>query len=442
MILEDSKSNTKSTKMAVIAEIALVLSFTLLFVAYQPNEVSSSLLIVALIPTAVVGLYAWLRGAVRGQFFGSAGPLEAVRLIVVPLIPVIVSTLRGDEYGTTYGLIIISWVLVSRMLWDVISLENVIRAAAITASVWVAAFLWIGWSAILGSITLGARMEIAGFHPNTVGFTMAGLTPALVWWFRTSRNLLWRAIALASLAIAGALVVLASSRGSLVAIASALTVCLFLMIAKACRDRPLRMQLVLVCFCLMAAMVVVEIGVGGFATANDQFRILLELDSPYRGLDSGVSGRFEIWGDVLALLRGGAWLAGSGYRSGIRLIGAEIDNGYLTVWLEMGVLGLCVVLFRYLSILRSALSSYWSDRGPAQTALCICAFLVVVLVNNVFARYLFGMGNPVSLLALFLYAGPPRLLKGASGPPQMAEAHHRAELLRIVPPFNARQLTR
>ena len=392
-----------------IVSWALTVTFCTSFFAYQPTEVSAAILELSLCPLAAAAALIWARAIGRGEFLAGITPMELPRLVAVPIIPIVVSARSGDTYGLLYGLVVICCVILARLLWNEMALAEVYAAVVRSAWFWVGALCFTGYESVSSAVQTGARLDISGFHPNTIGFTFAGFAPFLLLTITRSapvRSL----ISAVTFVIAVSLIVLASSRGSIVAAVVGLSVVGALSLAWACKGRPTRTYLLIMSGTVVILALLVGIGAGTIHNAVDWTKDVLAWDDPYRGMDTGVSGRFEIWGTAVSLLRNGAWLTGQGYRTGMKLVGAEIDNGFLTVWFEMGIFGLVVVGLRYARVWTSAIRCFWGATRFNQEALCLAGFMTIFLVNNVFARYLFGIGNPISVLALLLYAGPAEIV--------------------------------
>lgn len=128
---------------------------------------------------------------------------------------------------------------------------------------------------------------------------------------------------------------------------------------------------------------------------------LLEVNSEYRGLESGGSGRLELWPIVLekAAATAQSTLIGNGYRSwSIEYFGFSIDNSYINLAWEFGFIAaivIVIVLFQQYVIVTTAPSSHVSTVATG--------VLTFILVDSIFARYLIGIGNATSLLALSFF---------------------------------------
>jgi hypothetical protein len=129
----------------------------------------------------------------------------------------------------------------------------------------------------------------------------------------------------------------------------------------------------------------------------------LDLFSPRRGLGTGLSGRIDNWNFTLYSLKRGSWFLGNGFRSGTAELGFSIDNGYLTIVYEIGIVPALLVTIKYIWVTLSFALKYFRAQTFQDTALYLSLIfiMVVFLTNNIVARYLFGLGNPFSLLAIF-----------------------------------------
>jgi exopolysaccharide production protein ExoQ len=131
----------------------------------------------------------------------------------------------------------------------------------------------------------------------------------------------------------------------------------------------------------------------------------LDLESSTRGLESGGSGRVDIWwhgletlfDDPLTLVLGG------GFRSSSSdIIGFSTESSYVTILLDNGIfLGFAVILVFWYSPIR-ALRLSLSQSLDANTLVLACSFLVFLLIESIFNRYLLAVGNPTSLMTLLI----------------------------------------
>jgi exopolysaccharide production protein ExoQ len=130
---------------------------------------------------------------------------------------------------------------------------------------------------------------------------------------------------------------------------------------------------------------------------------IMELQSSTRGLDSGGSGRVEVWDKGLAVLSNRTWelIIGSGLRSSSdEILGFHTENSYITMLIDSGIVipASLLIYFLYLSI---RLHSFELKKGDKFSQLCLYA-LIFACVQSVFNRYLIAIGNPFSLAFLIL----------------------------------------
>jgi len=78
-----------------------------------------------------------------------------------------------------------------------------------------------------------------------------------------------------------------------------------------------------------------------------------------------------------------------------------IDNGYLVLLYECGIITAMVVLVRYAKALWCSGRRALRIPHHLLLALALCGLLCAFLANNVLDRYPFGSGNPFSLLGIF-----------------------------------------
>jgi exopolysaccharide production protein ExoQ len=241
-------------------------------------------------------------------------------------------------------------------------------------------------------------------HPNLVGHIFAGsLVFHVIYLFWVSPAQKWKRLAAAiSAALALTFILAASSRGALASAGVALFVCVI------SRRKYLEIALKMSLVVLVASTIFsVSSGTNLVEVASRSINSTFELDSQYRGLNSGLSGRSDNWPVIYrqstATLSG--LLAGHGIRSwSDEVNGIATDSSYINMIWESGLL--LTILFSFcilakMIILRFSEPSFLTDLGL--TLLCFA------LVESIFARYLIAIGNPASLLILLVLVGPSRL---------------------------------
>lgn len=141
-------------------------------------------------------------------------------------------------------------------------------------------------------------------------------------------------------------------------------------------------RLLLICIYSAASFSVL----GGF------FIEALMLDDEYRGVGTGLSGRVFRWEAAFD-----GWLEnpviGVGFGESSSYLGFTADNAYLTILLELGIVGLVL----YILINSFALSSSFRSGKKLNTI-----FIALYLIYGIFEKRYFGIGNSFSILYLFV----------------------------------------
>lgn len=192
--------------------------------------------------------------------------------------------------------------------------------------------------------------------------------------------------------IAGAITMLqASSREHIVALVAILMVVAALHLKDVNRPRLLALMAVS-CVVLVAATVLFDPYVLNAINYIDTNVLLL--NSPQRGLDSGFTGRTDVWAWTIEL-----WLKspllGVGFRRHEQFILVPAHNAYLAMLADTGILGLLIFLF----LLVASLGAAWGMRDP-RTRRFVMSVLVGYVVIGFFDRRTINGGNPYSLFFL------------------------------------------
>jgi hypothetical protein len=157
---------------------------------------------------------------------------------------------------------------------------------------------------------------------------------------------------------------------------------------------------------VIAAAAIGVLAVLYFGFANKYFVNLLEIDSSYRGLGTGATGRTDLWAKSLEVLLSDPTLLafGNGLRSSeYTVIGFLTENSYLTILLDSGIFagGALILLLLYSPIMALRLQRSRAN-APKKTLVFLPSFFVFLLIQCFFLRYFIGIGNPTSLLTLVL----------------------------------------
>jgi exopolysaccharide production protein ExoQ len=249
-------------------------------------------------------------------------------------------------------------------------------------------------STLLTQLTPGAlrRWELreAPFrmHPNLAGFVYGGFI-VLSASSKFRLILIRPAVILVSLAV----MVAASARGGLLALVLTLAVYMFIEIFK---GRKSTAYIVLIGFALLVFSVVFWDQI--FAYAAEMF----DLNSKQRGLQSGGTGRVNIWGRGIDYIADRSWqiLIGSGLRSATDYnMGFPTENSYINIAVESGIPLTVIILLSFLMIL---LQSYHRQEKAGGFYRLAFYTLLFAMFQSVFNRYLIAIGNPFSIYILVI----------------------------------------
>lgn len=165
----------------------------------------------------------------------------------------------------------------------------------------------------------------------------------------------------------------------------------------------------LVVFCLLffllsvnAAKGTIIIGLSSVLVLNlasEWVGSVLMLNDDYRGVDSGFSGRIDYWRSALQLFSENP-IVGVGYGQAEKLLGIPIDNGYMLLLAEGGVIGALAFFFLVANFFRLAINQQGDEFGKIALSL-----LVSFCVYIIFERRYLAIGNPLSILMMITYAG-------------------------------------
>jgi O-antigen ligase len=149
---------------------------------------------------------------------------------------------------------------------------------------------------------------------------------------------------------------------------------------------------------ISAATTVLILAVWGELTFHLISEHILNMYDPRRGIESGFTGRFEPWVYGLQLAMEKPFF-GYGYRASEALfdpLGASsVHNGYLSMLLDTGVIGLISWITFLWHTTRIALR-----RLRRQLAVCSIGFIVAYIVLGMVERYALNAGQPTSILFL------------------------------------------
>ena len=241
------------------------------------------------------------------------------------------------------------------------------------------------------------RVTPFDLHPNLVGFLFAIGAVLSVYGAFSSRG--YRRISFVFGGVACAVIVFTSSaRASLFAMLVACSIVGAIRFGKF--GARFRWGVVIVGVIALISLLVLHEKVGGY------FAEVLELGSKTRGINSGGTGRVPLWQKGIATLLGTPQIMfiGGGLRSSaIEQIGFSIENSYLAILLDSGIIvGGGIIA----AVIRTAVQAIVRLRAAPRDGWLVSAatagILVFAVFESFFNRYLIGIGNSSSLLILIV----------------------------------------
>lgn len=316
------------------------------------------------------------------------------------LVAFVCGNLLSTMFGAMFLLVLISAALLTRQA-DEANIGVIFRCAYLALLVTILV-VQPGdfFTSVAGTTTREVglvRFEPLGMHPNLSGLVYGGGALLFFQSFLVSTSLRKKVFSLAVVTMCLGLVLAASARASLLALGLTGAVATLLLAGRG--SNRVRMALA------VSALIVLAIGVFKADAIASYLTIILDLDSRTRGVNSGATGRADIWRDGIELVFSDPvlFLTGRGVRAaGPEVIGFPVESSYINLALENGVVfGLSIALTFVVTAWRALRRSI--QAGLVNPALLISGLMLLfVLTQSIFNRYLIAVGNPFSLLTLML----------------------------------------
>lgn len=320
------------------------------------------------------------------------------------LLATIVAFVHGNVLSTMYGLLFFLVVLSISVLvryYEWLDLSLIFRRVYIAL---LATILIVEpdsyFKSVVGTVEYGVglvRFEPLGMHPNLSGFVYGGGTLLFLQSFLVSRNIRDKLVSIIFSALCFSIILAASARASLLAVG--MTVLIASMYMGWRGDFRIRAALAVLIFLSSFLMVfyIQEI--------FDYLTIVLDLESDTRGVESGATGRTDIWMDGVSLIIYDTFYLffGRGVRAaGPDVIGFPVESSYINLALEHGVIVGAVIAMVFVITAFRALSNSTRVEGVDFIIFINGLMIIFALIQSIFNRYLLAIGNPFSLLLLFL----------------------------------------
>jgi exopolysaccharide production protein ExoQ len=256
------------------------------------------------------------------------------------------------------------------------------------------------FASLAGSVEYGQgliRYQPLGMHPNLSGLVYGG---GALLFFQHCLAVRRRPQQLFALAMAGlclCVLLAASARAGMLALAVTGLTGVTLITLRGSRRARIGL--------LLAALAGLELIVFKWADIRDYLSLILDVDSPTRGVESGATGRTDLWqaGVELVFSDGALAFTGRGIRSALpEIIGFPVESSYINMALEHGLFFGSLMVLAFAVTAGRALQRGLPAGQPQYPVFMAGLMLVFILAQSVFNRYLIGVGNPYSLWALVL----------------------------------------
>lgn len=315
------------------------------------------------------------------------------------LFAMLVAWMTGNVLSTMYGAMLLLVLVAIAFLVrhsGAAELIVVFRWAYVTL---IGTLLLLEPQALFGSLSgsveygLGlVRYQPLGMHPNLSGLVYGGGALLFFQRFLAAQKRSQKVFALAIVLLCLFVLLAASARASMLALAIAGLVGVALLALQG--SHRARMTLVL------AAFVGLGVVLFKWAAIKDYLSLILDLDSPTRGVDSGATGRTDIWraGAALVFSDGVLMLTGRGIRSALPdLIGFPVESSYINLALEHGLFFGSLITMAFVATAWRSLQQGLKPDQLGYQLFMVGLMFVFILAQSIFNRYLIGVGNPYSL---------------------------------------------
>jgi exopolysaccharide production protein ExoQ len=326
-------------------------------------------------------------------------------LYLVGLLSAVVSFSRSEDYCIYYTMYYVAIIIFISVFTRTFSLERLLDLGAVMTILCIATCLLLqGRSYIVAlEISMGPngllRYSPFNNHPLLMGYIFGSGSLLLARRVYLARTRWERNFMAVAVLLSWSMVLAASSRSTIVALMAAAAVAALLEF-RALRAMTGKGVAV-------AAAVIGVLAVGYFGFAGQYLIKILEVDSSYRGLDTGATGRTDLWAKGMEALLSDPWLIafGGGLRSSeYSVIGFLTENSYLTILLDSGlIVGGALILFLAYSPIAALRRQRSAGAEQKKTLAFLPSYFVFLLIQCFFLRYFIGIGNPTSLLTLIFF---------------------------------------
>jgi O-antigen ligase len=333
----------------------------------------------------------------------AATPTELL-LYIVGILSAVVSLVRSEDYCIYYTMYYVAILIFVSVFARTFTLERLLDLAAFVILLCIATCLIVDGKGLIAALEISIgphgleRFSPLNTHPLLMGHIFGSGSLLLARRVYLARSSLERYLMAGGVLLAWIMVLAASSRSTIVALmVAAVFAALFeFRMLRAITGKRF----------VVAAALIVVLGVVYFGFASTYLVHLLEIDFSYRGFGTGATGRTDLWAKSLdAFLSDPTLIAfGGGLRSSeYTVIGFLTENSYLSILLDSGIfVGGALILFLLYSPIMALRMERSRANAPKNTLVFLPSFFVFLPIQCFFLRYFVGIGNPTSLLTLVL----------------------------------------
>ena len=318
-------------------------------------------------------------------------------IFLMIILSFVASVLNQQQYVGIYTFIFLTTYLSIMLLCRVMSDEEimfcVVLAILMTLAVVTITYLGVLWQTLQpgNPNRWSDRFEPFDMHPDLTGYVYGGFI-AVMLFSKLPTGRFNVPLKVGAIAVCAMVSLAASARAGLVALLGILAI-------HAVRSITLQGKntkyVIFAAFVVAVLAFVFEDRIIGYLTE------ILELDSSSRGVESGGTGRLEIWQRGLSLIGDRTWelYIGSGLRSSEEaVLGFFTESSYISICIDSGIIAftLFVGYLVWLVFTLHLQEGRSNDRFGRMVFYCI----VFAMLQSIFNRYLLAIGNPFSLIVL------------------------------------------
>jgi O-antigen ligase len=393
----------------VLNRLVLSFVFTLSFLTFLAPELSIAVQLTPLIVFAVLVFFRVFCSGMALTAVESLFELDGLIFVILLSLLVVAPSFESKyDKSVQFSLFFVTCLFLARLYMAVVPVREVFEAFFWSGILSVGLLVPLSFGDLLQSMETLVRFSFLGLEDNLLAFLLAGYLSLMVWKFFAGG---WRIKILTGIMIVFSVIAIffTSSRGALAGTVVGGGLILALRIVRALREHQTKVVRQILATSTVLLLIFFLNSLTSTKNAYDFVDRVLSLSTAERGVDSGFSGRIGVWRDTLTAMSGGKWLLGRGLRSSDSMAESQmIDNSYIVILYELGIVPLVLIVGRFAGIWARFVWSYFHALRTEQRRfyLACSALMTMFFVINFVDRLLFSVGNPFSLFVFLLFAAP------------------------------------